>query len=178
MSDATRAVALTEAGKLGLGTYPEVLQAATAYNGFLTADSTPAAAATTKAAATPAKAATTAKPATPAKAATTVKKAVTKATNPEDAAAAEGLEAAAAADAEADAEAETVDDGEIPESKEGVQAIIAKLLEANLRAEAIKLLKKFNAASATSVKEKDYGKFIAAGVALLPAESAEEDLTA
>lgn len=173
MSDATRAVALSEAGKLGLGTYPEVLTAATAYNTFLTADSTPA----TSAAVTAVKAATSAKTATAAKAATTAKKTAAKATNPEDAAAAEGLEAAAAADAEADAEAEPVEDGEIPLNKEGVQAIIATLLEANLRAQAIKLLKKFNAASATSVKEKDYGKFIAEALKLLPAAE-DSDLTA
>lgn len=177
MSDATRVVALSEATKLGLGDAAATLKAAQAYNNFLTADTTPAAAdpATVKAA-TPAKTATSAKAATPAK--TPAKKAV--AATAEDAAAAEGLAAAAEAEAEADEaeEAAQADDGEIPESKEGVQAIIAKLLAANLRAEAIKLLKKFNAASATSVNEKDYAKFIAAGVALLPADEESEDLTA
>lgn len=177
MSDATRAVALSEATKLGLGDAAATLTAAKAYNDFLTADNTPAAAAANPAPKTTAaaKATTPAKAATPAK--TPAKKAV--AATAEDAAAAEGLAAAADADAEADEaeEAAQADDGEIPETKEGVQAIIAKLLAANLRAEAIKLLKKFNAASATSVKEKDYGKFIAAGVALLPAEG-DEDLTA
>jgi hypothetical protein len=173
MSDATRAVALSEATKLGLGDAGATLQAAKAYNDFLTADSTGA---EPKPAPAPkATAATAAKPATTAKK-TAAKAAATA--SPEDAAAAAGLEAAADADAAADAaELSAEDDGEIPVSREGVQAVIAKMLEANVRKEAIALLKKYGAASATSVKEKDFGKFIADALKLIPAAE-ESDLTA
>lgn len=84
------------------------------------------------------------------------------------------------AEQEAEGEPETDEpatDEDIPATKEGVQAAIAKLLQANKRKEAIGLLKKFGAASATSVKEKDYAKFVAAAKAEL-AKGVEEDLTA
>lgn len=120
---------------------------------------------------------------------TTTKPAGTK-KKTEDEAIRDALEAQKAADAEADAEVDAEDEAdaevdaepadEFPATKEGAQAVIAKLLQANKRKQAISLLKKFNAASATSIKEKDYVKFVAAAKAELAksAEPAEEDLTA
>lgn len=114
-----------------------------------------------------------------------------KKTKTEDEAIRDALEAQKAADAEADAEVDAEDEAdtevdaepadEFPATKEGAQAVIAKLLQANKRKQAISLLKKFNAASATSIKEKDYAKFVNAAKAELAKSAepaAEEDLTA
>lgn len=121
---------------------------------------------------------------------TTTKPAAKKPTKTEDEAIAAVLERQREVEAEEDAEREAEDEAytevdaepadEFPATKEGAQAVIAKLLQANKRKQAISLLKKFNAASATSIKEKDYAKFVAAAKAELAksAEPAEEDLTA
>lgn len=69
----------------------------------------------------------------------------------------------------------------LPATAEGVQAGIGRLLKANKRKEAIGLLKKFGAASASGVKAKDFSKFIAEVNKLLPSEEAsggDDDLTA
>lgn len=88
-------------------------------------------------------------------------------------------EALAAAEAESNQEDADEENASIPRTKEGVEMIIAKLLKAKLRDEAITLLKKYKAASVSGVKEKDYVAFVTEGSKLLPAEGdGEEDLTA
>lgn len=168
MSEATRAVALAEAGKLNLTTANEVLAAAAAYDAFLTET---AEAATPKAAvaATKAGAATkTTKPTKPTKSEEEVVKAALEAQRAE-AEAAEGEEGADGGD-------EPTSDDALPATKDGAQAAVARLLKVNKRKEAIGLLKKFGAASVSGIKPKDFGKFVAEAVALTG--SADDDLTA
>lgn len=88
-------------------------------------------------------------------------------------------DAADAAEAEAGEEQQSEDDEPAPDPKKAVQDIIATLLSKNKRKEAVALLKKFGAASATGVKPKDTAKFLAAAKALLGTDDGDgDDLTA
>lgn len=88
-------------------------------------------------------------------------------------------DAADAAEAEAGEEQQSEDDEPAPDPKKAVQDSIATLLSKNKRKEAVALLKKFGAASATGVKPKDTAKFLAAAKALLGTDDGDgDDLTA
>lgn len=170
MSDATRAFALTEASKLNLPTYEEVLVAAAAYDAFMNAsdDIVPAG---TK----PVAKAVAAKPA-----AAAAKPVGKKAGKSEEEVVKAALEAqraeAEAADGEGGEEGADEPSDELPASKDGCQAAIARLLKANKRKEAISLLKKYGAASVSGIKSKDFAKFVAEASALVG--ESEDDLTA
>jgi hypothetical protein len=177
MSDATRAVALTQAVHVAGGNGGDaVLKLAKAFDDFLLGDDPPPK--TTVPGKEPAatKAAGSSKPAPGGK----------KPTKTEDDLIREAVAAEAARDAAAEAAADEAEASEAaasedpyPATKEGVQAIIAKLLQANKRKEAISLLKKFGAASATGVKTKDAGKFVAEALKILGVEQeGSDDLTA
>lgn len=161
MTDATRAIAIQEAGKLGLKSAAEVVAAAKLYNTFITAENTPSATMIATPAADPAVTKATNKPA-PAKAAPAAKAtpAAAKKPTPEQIAAA----ALAAADAEA-ATPETAETAETAEpegyTEQSVKDAIGSLLDSGKRTEAIALLKKYGAASASGVKEDKREEFIA-----------------
>lgn len=150
MSDATRAVALAEATKLAIhfeqGIKSEILDIAKAFDDFLNSVGETTPARTSTPGKEPSKQSTARK--APAKSEDEVVKAALEAQRQE----------AAAADAAADAELS--EQTEFPPNKEGVQAVIAKMLQANKRKEAIALLKKFKAASATGVKPEQAADFI------------------
>lgn len=174
MSDATRAVALSEAIKLagfdansGTNASPEqVLAVALSFDNFLNAVGETAAPVVSAAGKEPTKATTAGqgkKPAAAKKPAVSEDEVVRKAL---DAQRAEAAAADAAAD-ETESAALTHDD---------VQAVIAKSLAANKRPEIVKLLKKYGATSATSVKKADITKFVTEAQAILPAEETSEDV--
>lgn len=168
MSDATRAVALTQAVHVvGAEGVKAVLDAAKTFDDFLLGSDAPAKVSTPGK--EPAKAATSAKPAAGGK----------KPAKTEDDLAREAAAKEAAADA-AEEGGEVAESEEYPATSEGVQAVIAKLLQANKRKEAIALLKKFGAASATGVKTKDRAKFIAEALNVVQPKQEEsaDDLTA
>lgn len=169
MSEALRAVALSEAVKhgsqAGLG-IPEIVDTAEAFLVFLGGEG-----------GSPGKSsAAGAEPTKPkATAATVVKKAIAamskKATKSEDELAQEALESAEEeTEAEADEPEAEAGEDEIPATKEGVGAVINKLLKAGKRPAALGLLKKFKAASVSGVQAKDYKKFVAEGSKLLGSE--------
>lgn len=166
MSDATRAVALTEAVKLAVafeqGDRSEILDIAKRFDDFLNAVGE----------GEPQKTSTPGKEPPKTTAGSNARKTTPKT---EDEAVNQSVEDDKnAEDLKGGGETEVY-----PANKEGVQAIIAKLLQANKRKEAIALLKKFNAASATGVKDKEAAKFIAEAKKILGTESGgEEDLTA
>lgn len=161
MSDVgTRAVALQEASKLGLGDAIAVLDAAKAFDAFLNGGATQTKAAVVSAAGK--------EPAKPGR-----KKAATVAATPEPESNPEDDAAAELAETEED---EATD--EIPPTLQGAKDAVSLMLAANKRKEAVALLKKFSAASATSVKPKDYAKFIAAAIEIAGPTSDAEDLTA
>lgn len=164
MSVDTKVAALASAVQLKLS--PEAtVAAAKVFDAFLNGGEAP-------------KAATAGKPATAGKkAAGKSEEEVVKAALEAQRAEAEAADAEGSEDAQADGGEETAEGG-IPATKEGVAAGIAKLLKANLRKEAIGLLKKFAAASASQVKAKDYAKFVAEVEKLLPSEGGDDDLTA
>ena len=172
MSDATRAVALTQAVHVvGSEGGNAVLDLALKFDAFLLGSDAPAKVSVPGK--EPSKPAGTSKPAAGGK----------KPAKTEDDLAREHAAAQAAADEAADAETEGGEAGteeEYPATKEGVQAVIAKLLQANKRKEAIALLKKFGAASATGVKTKDAAKFIAETLKVVAPAEAEggDELTA
>lgn len=155
MSEASRFFALDQAVKVAGPGAPvsDILSVATEFVFFLTApQDTPAQSA---AGPEPEKA----KPATrAAKAAAAIKSA-----KGEEAKAAATL----AADADADADADAA--GDVP-SEQDVKDAVSLALAANKRAEVIALLKKYKAASASSVKEDDRVAFITAASALIPAD--------
>mgnify|MGYP005814760853 CR=1 FL=1 len=162
MSDATRAVALTQAVHVvGADGGQAVLDLAAKFDAFLLGSDAPAKVST------PAK-----EPAKPA-ARTAAKKTSAKT---EDDLARDAASEASTDESEPEAPAEQP----YPPTSEGVQAVIAKMLQANKRKEAINLLKKFGAASATGVKAKDAAKFIAEALKVVGVEQAEseDDLTA
>lgn len=167
MSEAARFYALDQAVKVvGPGaSSADVLSVATQFVAFLS----PAATGAAQSAAGPEPdKAKDAKPATrAAKAAAAIKSA-----KGEDAKAAATLAADADADAETDAE---LGDTSAGPTEQDVKDAVSLALAGNKRAEVIALLKKYKAASASSVKEGDRAAFIAAAAALLPAE---DDLAA
>lgn len=163
MSDVgTRAVALQEASKLGLGDAELTLKAAKAFDAFLNGGAQVTPAVVSAAGKEPAK---------PGR-----KKAATVAATPEPESNPEDDAAAELAETEED-EAEVATD-EIPPTLQGAKDAVSLMLAANKRKEAVALLKKFSAASATSVKPKDYAKFIAAAIEIAGPTSDAEDLTA
>lgn len=165
MSDVgTRAVALQEASKLGLGDASAVLDAAKAFDAFLNGGATQTKAAVVSAAGK--------EPAKPGR-----KKAATVAATPEPESNPEDDAAAELAETEED-ETEGATAEAIPPTLQGAKDAVSLMLDANKRKEAIALLKKFGAASATSVKPKDYAKFIAAAIEIAGPTSDAEDLTA
>ena len=141
MSEATRAVALQHAVATAAGEGVDaVLEAAHKFHAFMVSDTHPTAPATP---ATPAKpAATPAKPAA---------KAATKPAKSEEQIVAEAV-AKGAAEAEAAADAAP--------TKEDVGKAIQSMLQANKRAEAVALLKEYNASSASGVPPGSYAEFI------------------
>lgn len=160
MSDVgTRAVALQEASKLGLGDAELTLKAAKAFDAFLNGGAQVTPAVVSAAGKEPAK---------PGR-----KKAATVAATPEPESNPEDDAAAELAETEED---EATD--EIPPTLQGAKDAVSLMLAANKRKEAVALLKKFSAASATSVKPKDYAKFIAAAIEIAGPTSDAEDLTA
>lgn len=168
MSDATRAVALTQAVHVvGSEGGAAVLALAKSFDDFLLGDDKPAKVSTPGK--EPGKPATSAKPAAGGK----------KPVKTEDDLAREAA-TTATSEEEGEPETEAAAGDEYPATKEGVQAVIAKLLQANKRKEAIALLKKFGAASATGVKTKDAAKFIAEALKVVAPEQEEsgDDLTA
>ncbi len=167
MSEATRAIALTEAVKTvgAEGDAAKILAVAAQFHTFLQSDAKPNAStslapvhaeppknATTKTAAPAAAKPAAAKPA-PAKKAPPAKT--------EEQLAAEALAAAEAEQNAADAA------GDAGANKEAVGAVVAALLAAGQRNEAINLLKKFGASSVSGVKAEDYDAFVAEGNELL-----------
>ncbi len=171
MSDATRAVALTQAVHVvGSEGGQAVLDLAAKFDAFLLGSDAPAKVSTPGK--EPGKPAGTSKPAAggkkPTKTEDDLAREAAATTKDEEA---EGTEGGEGGEAEAGEQ--------YPATKEGVQAVIAKLLQANKRKEAIALLKKFNAASATGVKTKDAAKFIAEALKVVaPAAAEGDDLTA
>ncbi len=168
MSDATRAVALDAAVKI-LGpnaTAVSVLEIAVQFDNFLNSVGETAPAQVSAAGKEPAKKTTAGQD----KKASTKKPAVS-----EDEIVRQALdkqrEEAAAADAAAD-------ETEAPAAltHDDVQAVIAKCLAAGKRPEIVKILKKYGATSATSVKKADIAKFVAEAQKILPAETADEDV--
>lgn len=158
----TRAVALQEAGKLGLKDAISVLQAALAYDNFLNSVQKTPPPTTSAAGAEPAKVTRQPKAAKPAK--------VEVESNPEDEAAAELTDE----DENDDAPAGVA----IPVTLDGVKEAVALMLSSNKRKEAVTLLKKFKAASATSVKPKDFAAFIAEAQTIAGPAGDEADLSA
>lgn len=174
MSDATRAVALSEAVKTFGGaqvTADQALSVAVHFDNFLNSVGETAAPVSSAAGKEPTKV-TTAGQNKKAPAAAAKKPAVS-----EDEVVRKALEAQRAADAAKDSAA---DETSQEATVEDVQAVIAQCLAANKRAEVLKVLKKYGATSATSVKKADIAKFVAEAKAILPdAEGAEDvDLTA
>lgn len=141
MSEATRAVALTEAVKVASAaqTFDDVLTLAEQYHQFLVSDA--AVPAGTKPAAD--------KPAAT-KPTTTAKGATTKPTTTKPPAKSEEQTVADAAEAGAE-------DGP---TEEQVGKAIADLLAANKRKEAVALLKKFGATSKSTLKPEHYADFL------------------
>jgi hypothetical protein len=170
MSDATRAVALSEAIKLAIafeqGAKSEILDIARSFDDFLNDAATPATKTSSAAGKEPAKPTAT-KP--PSKPATGGKKPAVS----EDETIRKALEAQRAEQAAADAAADE-NEATAP-TTDDVQAVIAKLLAAGLRNDAVKLLKKYGAASATGVKGANIPKFVAEATKLLPADEAADD---
>lgn len=161
MSEALRTIALSEAVKHAQGnghTPHEVVSFAETFLPFLKADAADGPNKTTSAAAAdplPKK--------LPKK--STLK--TTKAAKSEDELAQEALDSA---------EAEQDEEEVAPAaSKEAVGNIVNKLLKGGKRPQALGLLKKFNAASVSGVKPKDFKAFVAEGTKLLGAEEAEEE---
>lgn len=164
MSEALRTIALSEAVKHAQGnghTPHEVVSFAETFLPFLKADAADGPAKTTSAAAAdpaPKKPAGKKPPLKP-----------SKATKSEDELAQEALD---------NAEAEQDEDEAAPAAaatKEAVGNIVNKLLKSGKRPQALGLLKKFNAASVSGVKPKDFKAFVAEGTKLLGAEEAEEE---
>jgi len=171
MSDATRAVAISEAIKLaGFGddrSVETVLATAKQFDDFLnaTGETTPAKVSTPgkEPAKKPAVAAKPAGKKTPAK---TEEQLAEEVATPDE-------------EAEGEPETPAEPDVVIKFDKDGVQASVAKMLEANKRKEAIALLKKFGAASAGGVKAKDFKAFITEALKIAGEGDAEsDDLTA
>lgn len=175
MTEATRAVALSEAIKL-LGFNDReldvevILSAAIKFNDFLVSDTKqpqnpPKTSVAGAEPSKPVKQPKATKPVKPAKPETEI--------NPEEDAAAELAE-------QDEDESDDIPAGAaIPNSLDGVKEVVALMLAANKRKEAVGLLKKFKAASATSVKPKDFAAFIAEAKEIAgPAEEADGDLTA
>lgn len=142
MSEATRAVALTEAVKVASAaqTFDDVLTLAEQYHQFLVSDA--AAPAGTKPAAD--KPAAT-KPTTTAKGATTKPTTIKPPAKPEEQVVADAVEVGAS------------DEGP---TEEKVGKAIADLLAANKRKEAVALLKKFGATSKSTLKPEYYADFL------------------
>lgn len=162
MSEALRTIALSEAVKHAQGnghTPHEVVSFAETFLPFLKADAADGPAKTTSAAA--------ADPA-PKKAAKKSPLKTTKPAKSEDELAQEALD---------NAEAEQDEDEAAPAAatKEAVGNVVNKLLKSGKRPQALGLLKKFNAASVSGVKPKDFKAFVAEGTKLLGAEEAEEE---
>jgi len=170
MSDATRAVAISEAIKLasfGEDRSPEsVLAVAKQFDDFLNAVSETTPAKVSTPGKEPAKKpAVAAKPAGKKAAAKTEEQLAEEVATPDE----------ETGDPETPAEPDVV----IKFDKDGVQASIAKMLEANKRKEAIALLKKFGAASAGGVKPKDFKAFITEALKIAgEGEPESDDLTA
>ncbi len=176
MSDATRAVALDAAVKIfgdSDKTGTNVLRVAAMFDNFLNSVGETAPAKVSSAGAEPAKKTTAGQDKKAASA-----KAATKPAVSEDEVVRGAIDQMVAEDAAADEAADvaqetkpsgvTVDD---------VQAVIAKCLAAGKRAEIVKVLKKYGATSATSVKKVDMAKFVNEAQAILPADE-DVDLTA
>lgn len=163
----TRAQALAAAIQTlgGSAGADEVLIAAVKFEAFLTGVLTGV-----QTAETPQQPAGSKKPATGAKKPTKSEEEVVKAALEKQRAEAE------AAGADGNDGDEPTGDAELTED-EDVRAVIARMLAANKRKEAIALLKKFGAASAKGVKAADITKFIAAALKIVGTTS-EEDLTA
>lgn len=166
MSDATRAVALDAAVKVvGEQGGKAVLSLAKSFDDFLNSVGETEPVRASAAGAEPAKTTTAGQ----GKKASTKKPAVS-----EDEVVRQALdkqrEEAAAADAAAD-------ETEAPAAltTDDVQAVIAKCLAAGKRPEIVKVLKKYGATSATSVKKADIAKFVAEAQKILP-ETADEDV--
>lgn len=86
---------------------------------------------------------------------------------------------AAEAEAEAEAEGAEAAEEEAPaDPLKAVQDVIALALAKNKRAEVVKVLKKYNAASAKGVKAADRLKFIAEVNKIIGPAAEEDDLTA
>lgn len=176
MSDATRAISLQEAVKAvgSAGDYKIVLEAAKAFNTFMTtADavgakvSVPGAEPAAPAARVPpkpvaAKPVAAKSPVKPVKAAKPVKT--------EEELAAELIaeaEAEQAAETEAEQAADEAEGGGEGATQDDVGQVISDLLAAKKRNEVISLLKKFKATSKSGVKPEDYDEFVAEGNELL-----------
>jgi hypothetical protein len=158
MSEQLRAHALSEAVKHAQGSVPaeHVVTIAETFLPFLKADASDGPNKTSSAAA-----------ADPAPKKIAAKKTPLKTRKSEDELAQEALD---------NAEAEQEDDEPAPAAtKEAVGNIVNKLLKAGKRPQALGLLKKFNAASVSGVKPKDFAKFVAEGTKLLGAEEPEEE---
>lgn len=170
MSDATRAVALSEAVKTFGGaqvTADQALSVAVHFDNFLNSVGETAAPVSSAAGKEPTKV-TTAGQGKKAPAVAAKKPAVS-----EDEVVRKALDAQRAADAAKDAEVE--ESAEL--TTDDVQAVIARCLAAGKRTEIVKVLKKYGASSATSVKKADIAKFVAEAKAILPdAEGAAEDV--
>lgn len=150
MSDATRAIALTEAVKVTTaagGTADDALATAEKFHTFMQGDTAPVAAP---------------KPAAPKPAA---KPAAAKPKQTEE-------QAVAAATAVSEPEGEP--EGEQIDEPTTVGGAVEQLLKRNLRPAALTLLKKFKATSVSGVKPADAEKFIAEAIVIL----AEAALTA
>lgn len=158
MSEATRSAALMHAvATHGADGHEAVLKAAKAFDAFISgagaAEDKPAA--TTKSTTKPA---TTGKPATKKPAADADEEAtVTKATK----------RAAAAAEAEDAGEGEGSDGDDGEATLEAVETVIADLLGANKRKQAVSLLAEYGAKSASGVKAGDRAAFLEAAQDLL-----------
>lgn len=169
-NEALRAVALTEAGKLGLKSTADVIVAANAYLSFLTAEPKGAAQASAPGsdAPPPAKATGTA----PAKATKPAKTAAPPAKKlvPEKSEEEKAAEALAKAAAEETPEGEPEFDWAGDDGQKEVGKIVSALIAANKRPEAIKLLADYKAASVSGVKPDDREQFVADGNSLLQSE--------
>jgi hypothetical protein len=157
MSDATRAVALTQAVTLavaaGLGA-AETVEIAESFNTFMNGD----------------------RPAAPASTGGAVAPAATPTKTPPKPAAKPAADKPAAKPADDSAKKAAADKLEAQKTRVG--AIVSQLLEADRRAEAVALLKKFGATSVSGVKAKDYTTFITEGDELLGGSEETADLTA